>query len=462
MQGQLIKKTNQDDFLLLDKLIPKTHLLRKINNHVDFSFVAKLAEPCYSPNNGRPSISPELYFRMILIGYLYSIKSTRKLVEHIHYNISYRWFCGLTLNDLVPHHASLSRIKKRYKVVIFERFFESILKQCQSAGLINSQSVMTDSTLFQANASLNSMKPMSKDISVNKKPSKEGISQDKWHISNKTHRSRTDPDATLAFKAGALRGLKYKAHVCCDTDSRVITSIIITTGSVHDSQPYLMQLKHLKNKYFFNETIADRAYGSGDIIGSLSEVGIRTFIPLFTTRSGKITDAEAHGLTYNPKINSYQCSAKVELKGSKVNSLGYITYRTRAKDCRECPIKASCKVPQMKNREIRGIARHVHADLFRKINTQMETEEFKQKLRERLWKIEGVMNELKNYHCLSKAQFRGIDNTQIQAYMAATAINIKRLIILLLALRRCLVLAKNVPCFTTGRYLLYPKHRLIK
>ncbi|MDR3443604.1 MAG: transposase [Legionella sp.] len=89
MQGRVIDKTNQDDFLLLDKLIPTKHFLRKINNLVDFSFVAGLAESCYCPNNGRPSIAPELYFRMLLIGYLYSIKSTRKLVDHISFFISY-------------------------------------------------------------------------------------------------------------------------------------------------------------------------------------------------------------------------------------------------------------------------------------------------------------------------------------------------------------------------------------
>ncbi|MBA2648847.1 MAG: transposase [Legionella sp.] len=91
----------------------------------------------------------------------------------------------------------------------------------------------------------------------------------------------------------------------------------------------------------------------------------------------------------------------------------------------------------------------------------MATEEFKQKLRERLWKIEGVMNELKNYHCLLKAKYRGIDNAQIQAYMAATAINIKRLVNLLLALSRWIILIKSRPPFTTGRYLFITNGALI-
>ena len=89
---------------------------------------------------------------MMLIGYIYSIKSTRQLVQDIHFNICYRWFFGLTLTDSIPHHASFSRIKKRYKVEVFEKFFQSIVEQCQQAGLLQSQSAMTDSTLMQAYA----------------------------------------------------------------------------------------------------------------------------------------------------------------------------------------------------------------------------------------------------------------------------------------------------------------------
>nr|WP_028388133.1 IS1182 family transposase [Legionella fairfieldensis] len=114
MQGRSLDKTNAPDYLILDKLIPEDHLLRKVNKHIHFSFVNDLTEKYYSQNNGRPSIPPELYFRMMLINLLFAIKSTRRLVQEIYYDISYRWFCGLTWKDSIPNHASLSRIKKKY------------------------------------------------------------------------------------------------------------------------------------------------------------------------------------------------------------------------------------------------------------------------------------------------------------------------------------------------------------
>ena len=81
----------------------------------------------------------------------------------------------------------------------------------------------------------------------------------------------------------------------------------------------------------------------------------------------------------------------------------------------------------------------------------METGSFKKKLSERLWKIEGVMNELKNYHGLTKAKFRGLQNMQIQAYMAAIAVNIKRLIFIYIFLRVCRYSDQKISSFTTGR-----------
>jgi transposase len=151
MQGNF--KKNNDTYFQLSTLIPEDHFLKKVNQFVDFSFMSTLTENLYSPNNGRPSIAPELYFRMNLLGYFYSIKSTRKLIDEIQYNIAYRWFCGLTLQDKLPHHASLSRIKQRFKKEVFENIFLNILYQCQQAGLIDGRCVMTDSTFIQANAS---------------------------------------------------------------------------------------------------------------------------------------------------------------------------------------------------------------------------------------------------------------------------------------------------------------------
>lgn len=345
MQGRTINNQADSDYLALDKLIPDNHFLKRISKYIDFSFVNELTESCYCPNNGRPSLSPEVYFKIMLIGYLYGIKSTRRLVQDVRYNICYRWFCGLTMNDSIPDHASLSRIKKRYSVDIFEAFFNSILKQCRDAGLLKSNSVMVDSTLFQANASLNSMQPLTDDACEVTQNSGRGIGAPaRKSLSNKTHRSTTDPDATLAFKAGTTGTLKYKAHVCCDSLSRIILAIKITTGAVHDSQPYLELLNHLKTKLFLtiDEAIADRAYGSGNIIATLQSEGIKHFIPLFSTRSGTSASTVTPGFQYDAEKNAYICPAKYELK-SGTRDKDYVYFHSKTENCRHCPLKTTCE-----------------------------------------------------------------------------------------------------------------------
>ena len=95
-------------FVDIESLIPETHLLRKIERMVSFDFIYELLAPYY-PTTGRPSVDPVSMFKMLLIGYLYGIKSERRLVEEVQLNIAYRWFCGfelwMTRSQITPHSA---------------------------------------------------------------------------------------------------------------------------------------------------------------------------------------------------------------------------------------------------------------------------------------------------------------------------------------------------------------------
>ncbi len=94
----------------MTELAPDKHLLRKINEAINFDFVYELLAPYY-PSNGRPSIDPVSMFKMLLIGYLYGIKSERRLVEEVEVNLAYRWFCGFELCDKIPDHSTFVSVK---------------------------------------------------------------------------------------------------------------------------------------------------------------------------------------------------------------------------------------------------------------------------------------------------------------------------------------------------------------
>lgn len=144
----------------INSLVPQNHLLRKIDKCLDLNFVRELTEPLYCKDNGRPSIDPELFVRMLLIQYFYKIASDRQLCDEIGFNLAYRWFCRLTINDNIPHHSSLSRIRDRFGEEAFKSIFEKVVELCISQGLVKKDdvSIMVDGSLIRANASLDSLK----------------------------------------------------------------------------------------------------------------------------------------------------------------------------------------------------------------------------------------------------------------------------------------------------------------
>lgn len=431
MQGQQQFQHQLFHYIDINSLIPQNHFLRKIDKYTDLSFVRILTEQFYCQNNGRPSIDPELFFRMILIGYLYRIESDRQLCDEIQYNLAYRWFCKLNLEDKVPDHSSLTRIRDRLGLPVFNEFFIKIVEQCKEIGLVKGERILTDGTLFQANASLDSLIPRNKDEiqCEHKQLTKPGIQAPLSRgLSNKTHMSKTDPDASLAFKNGTPRTLKYKAHMTIDADSRVVLDAKVTTGSTHESQVYLQQIETIKEDLGLNirEATADRAYGSGDIIQSLIDKQVNPNIPLFSTRSGSCIEPE--GFIYDRENNHYECPAGNYLSACPTINNRTIIYHSKSADCAPCQLKASCKAKSKRSNKIRIITRNIHKELFNQIKQSMETESFQIKMVERMWKMEGIISEAKQRHCLSRAKYRGLIKTQIQAYMIASVLNIKRLV----------------------------------
>nr|DAN92797.1 MAG TPA: transposase DDE domain protein [Caudoviricetes sp.] len=141
----------------LSELIPTNHLLRKIEASISFSFIYDLLAPFY-PAVGRPSVDPVSMFKMLLVGYLYGIKSERRLVQEIQLNIAYRWFCGFELADKIPDHSTFSktRIRKWNESQLFSKAFIEIVRQCIEAGLVDGKEMAADGSYLPAQVSRNS------------------------------------------------------------------------------------------------------------------------------------------------------------------------------------------------------------------------------------------------------------------------------------------------------------------
>src|SRR5213594_3984488 len=137
----------------LDKIVPPDHLVRQIDAILDLSWVHKELAPYYS-HTGRPSIDPVLMIRMLIVGYVFAIRSERALCRDVQVNLAYRWFCGLSIEDKVPDHSAFSRARNdRFRDSdIFRRLFEHVVQTCIAAGLVGGEGFAVDASLIVADA----------------------------------------------------------------------------------------------------------------------------------------------------------------------------------------------------------------------------------------------------------------------------------------------------------------------
>jgi transposase len=418
----------------LESFVAEEHFLRRLDRVLDLSFIRELTVACYADGKGRPSIDPEIFFRMQLVAYFNGITKDRRLCEQVRDNLAYRWFCRLSLEDDIPEHSSLTRIRDRLGEEVFEAVFRRIVRQCQEKGLVKKDCrVMTDATLIAADASLDSLVHVDPEQAKSETQAQQRCGAFDGRrpriLSNQTHRSCTDPEATLAQKKGTPRQLKYKVHQTIDADSRVILDTEVTTGARHDNQPYLAQLERVRACYqiTIGEATADRGYGSADIIRTLQAQQARTYIPLWSGRVGNSKYLKGE-LVYEKEHDRFRCPEGKYLIPNPTVTENHKRYVTSSEDCRNCPQASTCPARTRRGSHQRFVLRNVDQDLFEQVQAQMEQATFLERASERMWKCEGLFAESKQNHCLARAKYRGRSKVQIQAYLIAIVQNLKRLL----------------------------------
>jgi transposase len=302
----------------VEALVPKNHLLRKIDAVLDLSFVREAVAECYSASLGRPSVDPELALRMMLLGRVYSL-SGRRLCDEIGMHVGMRWFCGLNLHDPVPDHSTLSKLKNErwMESGLFERLFDRVVRQCSKAGLVSGRHLSGDGTQLRADASMQSLEAIIEAVEPGTDPSddsgrdvaeaeppkalevisgeaKEPQPRGGWkghgvRYSNQTHRSTSDPDARLYRKGkGKESRLSYLMHDVIDTKSRVILSRKVSAA--HSSAERKMCIEMLDEVLAKHEELGlpnrpevislDGGYGTGEMAAALLDREVLPHMPL--------------------------------------------------------------------------------------------------------------------------------------------------------------------------------------
>jgi transposase len=216
-----------------DAFVPKDHPLRPIRTMVDKA-LAELDRDFAAlyADTGRPSIPPEHLLKSLLLQALYSIRSNRQLVEQLHYNILFRWFVGLALDEKIWDHSSFStNLERLIEADVSKLFLARIVAQARKAKLLSDEHFSVDGTLIEAWASIKSFQP--KDGGP--KPPVGRNQERNFHdqkLKNATHESLTDPDARLYKKSqGKEAKMSYLGHALMENRNGLIIDGMITHAS---------------------------------------------------------------------------------------------------------------------------------------------------------------------------------------------------------------------------------------
>ena len=287
MRGEDLQQSAAFSYVSLEERVPANHPLRPVRKAVDeiFRSMNKEFDGLYA-TTGRPSIPPER-LRGVLLQIFYSIRSERMLMEQLDYNLLFRWFVGMEMDEPVWNYAVFSKNRERLLNQDLARsFFEKVLGQVKP--YMSDEHFTVDGTLIEAWASQKSFQKKDMDGSG------DGAQFHGDRRSNQTHASKTDPDAKLYRKAnGQEAKLSYLGHVVMENRNGLIVDAMLTQAdgrAERDAALLMMHRKWRRNRRWAKSKTmslgADKAYDTRDFVCALKQMGIRPHVSQNAKRSG--------------------------------------------------------------------------------------------------------------------------------------------------------------------------------
>ena len=282
----------------LEARVRKGHPLRPIRALVDEALAAMAREfaGMYS-GLGRPSIAPERLLRAMLLQAFYSIRSERQLMERLEFDLLFRWFVGLGIDDVVWDHSTFSKNRDRLlDGDVAARFLAVVLAQKRVKRLLSSDHFSVDGTLIEAWASMKSVKPKETksggDYPSHRPPTAGGRNAEVdfrgEKRSNKTHASTTDPDARLYRKGpGMETRLAFMGHTLMENRSGLLVDARLTRVSGHAERvAALAMIEARADRPRAITLCADRGYDAEDFVNELRAMNVRPHVAQNLTRRG--------------------------------------------------------------------------------------------------------------------------------------------------------------------------------
>src|SRR5215212_781991 len=464
----------------LEDLVPTNHVYRHLEAKLDLGFVRTWAQDLYA-ERGRPSLDPVIFFKLQLVMFFEGIRSERQLIAMASLNLAHRWYLGYALDEHLPDHSSLTRIRQRLGVEIFQRFFEQVVDLCQEAGLVWGRELYVDATKVEANADLDSLVPrfyydatahiaelFADDVAgVVAEAEPESIVDDlrdkvirlprggtpeesspvdpPWRLleerrldprreaawgyerTSAWRMSTTDADATpMRTKQGAALGF-HDHYVVDGGKRRIILAALVTPADVMENVPMrdLLWRVCFRRKIWPHHVTGDTTYGTTENIVALEDAGIRAYVPLPDVGSRRPAFFAQTDFTYDAELDEYWCPQQHPLtRETAKHTEGVIVYRANAAACNACPVKPKCTESQ----HGRIVHRSFYADYLETVRGHHATAAYQKAMRKRRVWVEPLFAEAKAWHGLRRLRLRGLANANIQGLLIATGQNLQRLL----------------------------------
>lgn len=433
----------------LEDHVPADHLVRKIDAVLDTSWVHGELAPYYS-HTGRPSIDPEVMIRMLILGYVFAIRSERRLCEEVQVNLAYRWFCRLDLEDRVADHSVFSRARhERFRQSdALRKVFEQVVAACISGGLVGSRSFSVDASLIAADVNKNKRVPGDEPIdwpaqqeasravrdylvaldeaqeSIDKGSGGGGRS-DYGRSKPASQISLTDPQAAWVARKRQRAMFAYDANYLIDNKVGVIMDAEGTCANRSDEIAVAETMVERVERRFGvkpHRLAGDTVYGAARLLRWLMDRGIEPHVPVWDKSrqpDGKFSRAD---FNFDKQRNVYICPNGAELTSTGNIDQGRIVhYRASTKDCSVCPLKQKCTTAIN-----RKVTRDIDQEVRDHVQSLANTPAFQHSSRERK-KVEMAFAHMKRILKLDRLRLRGLTGARDEVLLTATAQNLRKL-----------------------------------
>jgi transposase len=432
----------QVEMLCLDQLVPEEHLVRKLEQAIDLSFIYPLVKDLYSPV-GMESIDPVVLIRINIIQYTFGIRSMRQTLKEIEVNNAYRWYLGYGLSEKLPHFSTFSKnYTRRFEGTgLFERIFMQVISEIIRHGFIDEENGFIDGTHLKASANNHKYQKtiieksaryyeeeLKREINADrqahgKKPLKEKTGAGAEPETKEIKTSTTDPDCGVFHKGEHKKVFAYVTNVACDSNNYIL-DFEVASGNTNDSVVFPILYRRLIEKYpEMKNVVLDAGYKTHAIAREIIENGMTPIMP-YTCPKTKDGYFRKHEYVYDEYYDCYICPNNSILKYSTTNRDGYREYKSNPSDCKVCPYLNNCT--QSKN-HTKVVTRHVWESYIEQVEDIRHTIGTKELYDKRKETIERVFADAKELHGMRYAKHRGLGRIKMELSLLFACMNLKKL-----------------------------------